>query len=353
MILFLNNQASIAAIEQLRDRLHFMGFESTIEIEGNHKAIAIINGIDDSIREDLFKALPLVEKVMPFKDKFKLVGKDLKKTKSIININNIKIGNNHFIVMAGPCSIESKEQIHAIAKQVSQSGATILRGGAFKPRTSPYDFQGLGEQGLKYLRQAADKYNMLCISEVMSTDDLALVEQYVDILQLGARNMQNYSLLKAVGKANKPILLKRGLSATYKEFLSAAEYIISSGNPNVILCERGIRTFETYSRNTLDIAAVPLLRELTHLPIIIDPSHGVGIRSAIPPMANAAIAVQADGIIVEVHTDPDKSISDAAQTISTTTFANMMQTLHKIGNAIDLPITTHQNNLSAALTRVA
>lgn len=338
MILFLKKDAQMNEIEKLRDRLRFMGFESTVEIEENHKVIAIINGIDNSVCMDLFEALPLVEKVAPFNDKFKLVGKDIRKNKSVINIKGVEIGNDEFIVMAGPCSIESREQIFAIAKEVSQNGATILRGGAFKPRTSPYDFQGLGEQGLKFLREAADAFGLLCVSEVMSTDDLALVEKYVDILQLGARNMQNYSLLKAVGKASKPVLLKRGLSATYKEFLSAAEYIISSGNPNVILCERGIRTFETYSRNTLDIAAVPILRELTHLPIIIDPSHGVGLRKAVPPMANAAIAVQADGLMIEVHTNPDKSISDAAQTISTTTFSEMMSVLRKIGGALGMRV---------------
>lgn len=338
MILFLNKNASMAQIEQLRDRLNFMGFESTIEIEGNHKAIAIINGIDDYTREELFKDLPLVEKVMPFNDKFKLVGKNIKKNKSVFNINGREIGNGEFMVMAGPCSIESREQIFAIAKEVKKSGATVLRGGAFKPRTSPYDFQGLGEEGLKFLREAADAFDLLCISEVMSTDDVELVEKNVDILQLGARNMQNYSLLKAVGKAHKPVLLKRGLSATYKEFLSAAEYIMSSGNPNVILCERGIRTFETYSRNTLDIAAVPILRELTHLPIIIDPSHGVGLRNAVAPMANAAIAVQADGVIVEVHTDPDQSVSDAQQTISPATFSEMMTTLRKIGEAVGMHV---------------
>lgn len=338
MILFLRRDAQINEIEKLRDRLRFMGFESSIEIEGNQKVIAIINGVDENVCVEKFEALPLVEKVGLFNDKFKLVGKNIRKRKSIINVNGVEIGGNSFVVMAGPCSIESREQIFDIAKEVSASGARILRGGAFKPRTSPYDFQGLGEKGLAFLRDAADAYDMLCISEVMSTDDVALVEQYVDILQLGARNMQNYSLLKAVGKAKKPVLLKRGLSATYKELLSAAEYIISSGNPNVILCERGIRTFETYSRNTLDLAAVPILRELTHLPIIIDPSHGVGLRNAVPPMANAAIAVQADGLIIEVHTTPDKSISDAAQTISTSTFSQMMKTLRRIGEVFDLHV---------------
>lgn len=348
MILVLNKHAQTNKIEQLVKQLQLMGFESKTYIEGQRKTIAITHGIDHTVRPELFQNLPLVETVNQFTEKFKLVGKDIKTAKSVITIKGVTIGGNDIVVMAGPCAIESKQQIHDIAKHVSQSGATVLRGGAFKPRTSPYDFQGLGEKGLQYMREAADKFGLLCISEVMSTDDVALVEKYVDILQLGARNMQNYSLLKAVGAAKKPVLLKRGLSATYKEFLSAAEYIISSGNPNVILCERGIRTFETYSRNTLDIAAVPILRQLTHLPIVIDPSHGVGIRAAIPAMANAAVAVQADGLIIEVHTHPDQSISDAAQTISTTTFDTMMMQLRKIAQALDMRI--HQK---AVLTNEA
>ena len=334
MILILEQTASIEAIENLRQRLKFMGFDSTIEITSNHKAIALISGIDEQTQSELFSTLPLVEKVELFQDRFKLVSYGLKREKSIIEIKDIKIGGENFTVMAGPCTIESEAQIFAIAEAVSAQGASILRGGAFKPRTSPYDFQGLGAKGLQFMRKAADQYSLLCISELMSAEELPLLEQYVDIIQIGSRNMQNFSLLKALGKAKKPILLKRGLSATYKEFLSAAEYIISSGNHQVILCERGIRTFETYTRNTLDIAAVPILRELTHLPIIIDPSHGVGLRNMVAPMANAALAVGADGLIVEVHTNPDQSISDAQQTICPLTFKNMMTTLREIGAAV-------------------
>ncbi|MCH9757377.1 MAG: 3-deoxy-7-phosphoheptulonate synthase [Gammaproteobacteria bacterium] len=338
MILILKAEAKLHEIEKLIRKLQFMGFQSSFNQEEKHKVIVITQGMNSQVNLALFKALPLVEEVKELNDKLKLVGKSFKKQQSQINLKRLKMGDGGFVVMAGPCSIESKTQIFEIAKEVSEAGATVLRGGAFKPRTSPYDFQGLGEIGLQYLREAADAFGMLCVSEVMCTDDLSLVEQYVDILQLGARNMQNYSLLKAVGKSQKPVLLKRGLSATYQEFLSAAEYIISSGNPNVILCERGIRTFETYSRNTLDLAAVPILRELTHLPIIIDPSHGVGLRKAVPPMANAAIAVQADGLIVEVHTHPDASVSDAAQTISTNVFSNMMQTLQKLGDVLGMHV---------------
>lgn len=267
-----------------------------------------------------------------------LTEKVLKQDKTTVDINGLVVGTHEFIVIAGPCSIESKEQMMAIAQTVSESGATVLRGGAFKPRTSPYDFQGLGEEGLAFLREAADRFGLRCVSEVMSIEELPLVEQYVDLLQVGSRNMQNYSLLKALGKARKPVLLKRGFSATYKELLSAAEYIISSGNPHVILCERGIRTFETYTRNTLDISAVPVLRELTHLPIIVDPSHGVGLRNIVPIMANAAIAVQADGLMVEVHTSPDDSISDAAQAISPDTFLEMMNNLGRIGMAVGMQV---------------
>lgn len=338
MILVLNNSATVLEMQSLCERLSFMGLKSYISNEGNYKAIAIISGIDNNTKTEMFTFLPLVQKAIPFTDKFKLVGKELKKTKSVFNIKGREIGNGQFAVMAGPCSIESRDQIFKIAQKVSRSGATILRGGAFKSRTSPYDFQGLGEDGLKFMREAADTYNMLCVSEVMSIEAVPLLEKYVDILQIGARNMQNYDLLKAMGKSDKVVLLKRGLSATYKEFLLAAEYILSCGNPRVILCERGIRTFETYSRNTLDLAAVPILRESTHLPIIIDPSHGTGLRYAVAPMASAAVAIQADGLMVEVHTDPDQSISDAQQTISSEMFATMMDTLEKIGNAVNIKV---------------
>ncbi len=275
---------------------------------------------------------------MTHNPKLKLVSKRTNQQASVVDINGLGVGHGEFVVMAGPCAIESEAQILAIAKSIRQNGGSILRGGAFKPRTSPYDFQGLGEEGLHFLRKAADTYGLRCVSEVMSIEDLPLVERYVDVLQLGSRNMQNYPLLKAVGASRKPVLLKRGLSATYQELLSSAEYILNAGNPNVMLCERGIRTFETHTRNTLDIAAVPILRELTHLPIIIDPSHGVGLRHAVPSMANAAMAVGADGLIIEVHTTPDASISDAAQTISTETFAGMMPTLHKLAPALGMRI---------------
>ncbi len=264
----------------------------------------------------------------------RLAGRANVTDRTIIAIKGRLIGNGSLTVIAGPCAIESEEQIHLAAEGVSNAGATILRGGAFKPRTSPYDFQGLGLIGLQYMQSAAQKNNLLSVSEVMDTRDIDTVASFVDILQIGARNMQNFSLLKEVGKSSKPVLLKRGLSATYSDFLMAAEYILQMGNPNVMLCERGIRTFEPYARNTLDIAAIPILHELTHLPILVDPSHGCGIRSAVPPMSYAAVAAGADGIMIEVHPDVDNALCDAKQSISIDCFRETMKTIERVRQAI-------------------
>lgn len=334
MILVLERSAKQKNVDELLAKLEFMNLRAVPTEENGRFSIAIVSGEDSQIDFKLFASLPYVENILPFTHKFKLAAREFKNERTVITIDNHTIGGEKFTVMAGPCSIESEEQIHETAALVAASGAHILRGGAFKPRTSPYEFQGLGEEGLRYMQSAAKKNNLLSVSEVMDTQDIDLISNYVDILQIGARNMQNFSLLKQVGKSGKPILLKRGLSATYMDFLMAAEYILQTGNPNVILCERGIRTFETYARNTLDIAAIPILRELTHLPIIIDPSHGTGIRSAVPPMAYAAVAAGADGIMVEVHPHPDKSVSDAKQTISPHSFADMMKVLKRIEGAI-------------------
>ena len=263
-----------------------------------------------------------------------LVSRESKPERTVIDVRGCQIGGDTFVVIAGPCSVESEEQIHQIAGHVATAGAHILRGGAFKPRTSPYEFQGLGEIGLRYLQAAASAHGLLSVAEVMDTREIDMVASYVDILQIGARNMQNFALLKAVGKTTKPIMLKRGLAATYMDFLLAAEYILHTGNPHVILCERGIRTFETYARNTLDIAAVPILKELTHLPVMVDPSHGTGLRAIVPPMAYAALAAGADGIMVEVHPYPDQALSDAKQTITPQTFTQMMSMLKQIGHVV-------------------
>lgn len=253
---------------------------------------------------------------------------------SIFEIKGVPIGQGHLTIMAGPCSIEGEDQIFQIAECVALSGSKILRGGAFKARTSPYSFQGLEKVGLKMMQKAAERYDLLTVSEITDTQHLELMEEYVDILQVGARNMQNFSLLKKLGKSSKPVLLKRGFSATYEELLMSAEYILSGGNEKVILCERGIRTFEPYTRNTLDIAAVPILKNLSKLPVIVDPSHGTGLRSLIAPMSKAAIAAGADGLMIEIHPNPEKALSDAAQTISLKDFEKLTKSLSLIHNLI-------------------
>ena len=246
---------------------------------------------------------------------------------TVIEVKGVKIGGGHVAMMAGPCSVESKEQIMETAKSVKKAGAQILRGGAFKPRTSPYAFQGLGEEGLKLLKAAGEKYKMPVITEVMEIDTFDMVESYADILQIGARNMSNFSLLKRAGKSNKPILLKRGMSSTIEEFLMSAEYILANGNPQVILCERGIRTFETMTRNTLDLASIPLIKELTHLPIIIDPSHGTGIRELVSPMSKAALVIGGDGLMIEVHHKPEEALCDGPQSLTPGNFLELMTEL--------------------------
>lgn len=335
MKLLLSNDVNEVSVKQLAKRLERMKLQVVLNKENDHHTISIVAGIDKNTDTELFLSLPGVEKIIPFHHKYKLAGREHKSQRTVITVNDISIGDGNLTVMAGPCSIESREQVFKIAEAVSKMGATILRGGAFKPRTSPYDFQGLGEEGLRYLSEAATEHNLLSVSEVMDTQDVDLLAKYVDILQIGARNMQNYSLLKQAARAGKPIFLKRGFSSTYNDLLLAAEYILSEGNPNVILCERGIRTFETYSRNTMDIAAVPILKELSHLPIIVDPSHGTGIRNMVKPMACAAVAAGADGIMVEVHYEPDKAMSDAKQTIDFHMFSDMMLTLDRVKQAIE------------------
>jgi 3-deoxy-7-phosphoheptulonate synthase len=266
---------------------------------------------------------------------FKLASRAFKREGSVFDINGIKIGGPEVIVMAGPCAIETEEQVFKIAKYVKDSGAKILRGGAFKPRTSPYSFQGLGEDGLKLMRAAADEYHLKIITEVMDKSQIDLVEKYADILQVGARNMQNYMFLKDLGKASKPVMLKRGPAATIEEWLMSAEYILAGGNEKVILCERGIRTFETATRNTMDISAIPVIKKKSHLPIVADPSHGVGIRDKVIPMARASVAAGADGIMVEVHHDPVRALSDGPQSLYPDQFAQMMKEIRLIAQAIN------------------
>ena len=269
-----------------------------------------------------------------FKTNYNSDSKETFKENYIINIKNVKIGGGNLFSIGGPCSIESKNQLEECAKVVLESGSQALRGGAFKPRTSPYEYQGMGIEGIYIISEIAQKYNLLSVSEIMSVEQLELAYKYLDIIQIGARNMQNFELLKSLGKINNPILLKRGFCNTYEELLMSAEYIISNGNPNVILCERGIRTFEGYNRNTLDLSAIPSLKEITHLPIIVDPSHGTGRKSIVPTMSIAAIAAGSDGLIVEVHPDPSNSVSDAAQTLSFSDYKIMMKKVLQVHQLI-------------------
>ncbi len=308
--------------KKLVERLHRMGFQIEKVSPGR---LAVVKGVDALVQTTEFETLPAVKRVHPLKTRFKLASRQYKKEDTCIRLKGMQIGGGALFVVGGPCSIESKEQMLSTAKAVKDSGGHGLRGGAFKPRTSPYEFQGMGEEGLRLLKEAGDTYGLITVSEVMDVSQIALIAEYVDVLQVGARNMQNFTLLRELGKCRKPILLKRGFSATYQDFLMAAEYILSEGNADVILCERGIRTFETHTRNTLDLNAVPSLKELTHLPIIVDPSHGTGIRSLVAPMALASLAAGADGLIVEIHPEPDRAASDAAQTISLPAFTRLMQ----------------------------
>jgi 3-deoxy-7-phosphoheptulonate synthase len=273
------------------------------------------------------EAMPQVEKAVRISAPYKFVSKEFRSERTRIRVNGCEIGGDEFIVMAGPCSVESEKQIMQAAEAVAAAGAHLLRGGAFKPRTSPYDFQGMETEGLKLLAQAKRATGLGIITEVMSDRDVDLVAEYADVLQIGARNMQNFALLKTLGKCNRPVLLKRGMSSTVKELLMSAEYVVAHGNPNVILCERGIRTFETVTRNTCDIAAVAALNELTHLPVILDPSHATGKRSLVPALSRAAVAIGADGLLVEVHPAPEKAVSDGAQSLDIPQFRKMMRDL--------------------------
>ncbi|TSA23860.1 3-deoxy-7-phosphoheptulonate synthase [bacterium] len=287
--------------------------------EFDHRQIELLSGVAEVLR---------------ITEPYKLASRTFKREGSIFDIGGLKIGGNNVVVIAGPCAVENEKQIFTIAEAVARSGARILRGGAFKPRTSPYSFQGLGEDGLKMMRAAADEYKLKIVTEVMDKSQITLVEKYADILQIGARNMQNFTFLRELGTASKPVLLKRGQAATIDEWLMSAEYVLSGGNHQVILCERGIRTFETATRNTLDISAIPVVQKKSHLPIIADPSHGIGIRDKVIQMARACVAAGADGIMVEVHHDPDHAKSDGAQSLFPDQFAQMMKEVRLIAEAI-------------------
>lgn len=327
MIISIKLHATRAEIEAVCDRIREFGYK-VHSIEGEERVVIGAVGVGDvtACLESL-EAMPQVEKAVRISAPYKFVSREFRPGKSQIRANGVEIGGDEFVVMAGPCSVESEKQILETAEIVAQHGAKFLRGGAFKPRTSPYDFQGMEREGLKLLRRAKERTGLGIITEVMSDGDVEMVAEYADILQIGARNMQNFALLKALGRANRPVMLKRGLSSTIKELLMSAEYIVAHGNQNVILCERGIRTFETATRNTCDITAVAVLNELSHLPVLLDPSHATGKRSLVPALSRAAVAIGADGLIVEVHPQPEKAMSDGAQSLNPDQFALMMREL--------------------------
>lgn len=310
----------VARIEEHGYRAHVIqGVERTV--------VAAIGDERGKYRLTSLEALAHVERVVPILKPFKLAGREVREESSVIECGPVKIGGSHFCVMAGPCSVESREQLFKTAEVVKAAGGNMLRGGAFKPRTSPYSFQGLGEEGLKLLREAGDTYGLPVVTEVMREGQVPLVMQYADMLQIGARNMQNYGLLKAVGQAEKPVFLKRGMMSTINELLMSAEYVLSEGNPDVVLCERGIRTFETETRNTLDLQAVPVLNRYSHLPVVVDPSHASGQWALVTPMARAAVAAGADGIMVEVHPAPEEAVSDGQQSLTPTHFQELMESI--------------------------
>ena len=334
MIVVLETGTAEKQIEEIIRVLHDHGFDVHRSTGVQHTVLGAI-GVHPEFDHRQIELLDGVAEVVRVTDPFKLASRAFKREGSVFDVSGVKIGGPEVIVIAGPCSVETEEQVFKIAKHVKDSGAKILRGGAFKPRTSPYSFQGLGEEGLKFLRSAADEYKLKVISEVMDKSQIDLVEKYADILQIGARNMQNYMFLKDLGKASKPVMLKRGIAATIEEWLMSAEYILAGGNEKVILCERGIRTFETATRNTMDISAIPVIKKKSHLPIFADPSHGVGIRDKVIPMARASVAAGADGIMVEVHHDPDRALSDGAQSLYPNQFEQLMKEVRMIAQAIN------------------
>lgn len=335
MIVVMKEGARQDQIDKVAELLGSKGLGVHIS-QGEEKTIIGVIGPKERVLELPMETLPGVEKVVSVSNPFKLASRAFHPQDTLIQVGNHVIGGAEPTIMAGPCSVESREQILEIARFVKQAGGHILRGGAFKPRSSPYSFQGLGEQGLIYMAEARQETGLPIVSEVMEIDALPMMTEYVDIFQIGARNMQNYPLLKAVGKTDKPVLLKRGLSATMEEWLMSAEYVLSEGNPNVILCERGIRTFETYTRNTLDLNAVPVIQHLSHLPVIVDPSHGIGKWRYVTAMARAGIAAGANGLIVEIHPKPEEALSDGPQSLTLENFATMVDEVTRVASALSV-----------------
>ena len=333
MIIVLKPDATKKQLNHLLEKIKELGLKPMVS-EGIERTIIGVIGSEDALRVQPLEVFPGVDKVIPVLKPYKLVSKEFKPEPSVISVEGLKIGGKRLAIMAGPCSVESRQMLLSTAKAVKEAGANVLRGGAFKPRTSPYSFQGLGEEGLKYLREVGDATEMKVITELMDVRDIEMVEKYADIIQIGARNMQNFNLLKEAGQSHKPVLIKRGLSATINEFLLAAEYVAAQGNFNVILCERGIRAFEDQTRFTLDLTAVPVIKKLSHLPVVVDPSHATGHWDLVEPMAKAAVAAGADGLIIEVHPDPETALSDGPQSLLPKRFAELVKEVKKVAAAV-------------------
>ena len=333
MIVVMSPNATERNINNVVKKIESSGLKTHIS-KGDEVTIVGVIGDKKLIANLEMEMMAGVARTVRVTEKYKLVSRDFHPSNTVIDVDGVKIGGEEIVVMAGPCAVENLERLRESARAVKECGAKFLRGGAYKPRTSPYDFQGLGEEGLKLLRQVADEFELKVITEIVDRSDIELMENYADILQVGARNMQNFQMLKALGKCSKPILLKRGLSATISEWLNAAEYIMSGGNEQVIFCERGIRTYETFTRNTLDLSAVAAVKELSHLPIVVDPSHGTGRWKMVAPMARAAIAAGADGLIIEVHPHPEKALSDGDQSLTPEAFKELMQNLDGIARVM-------------------
>ncbi len=334
MIIVMNPGAKKEQVDEVILRLTQIGFGIHLS-EGETRTVIGAIGDRSKAYSLGLEAMEGVEKVVPISKPFKLVSREFKQENTIIELNGVKIGAEKIVVMAGPCAVESEGQVKLIAESIKAAGADVLRGGAYKPRTSPYAFQGMEEEGLKLLAEAREKTGLCIVTEVVNPQCVPLVGKYADILQVGARNMQNFDLLRELGKIRKPVLLKRGLSATIEEWLMAAEYLMSGGNYNVILCERGIRTFETYTRNTLDLSAIPIVKGLSHLPVIVDPSHGTGQRRLVSSMCKAAIAAGADGLMVEVHPDPERALCDGPQSLNPIQFKELMVELGRVAASVD------------------
>jgi 3-deoxy-7-phosphoheptulonate synthase len=334
MVVVMQEGATEDQIQRAINKLMEMGFDIHRSTGARQTVLGAVGALVDFDTRDI-ELQEGVEEVVRISAPYKLASRHFRPEGSVVQLGKgVAVGGEQVVMMAGPCSVESAEQIETIAALVAKEGVRVLRGGAFKPRTSPYSFQGLGKKGLQLMRAAADRHDLLVVSEVMDHTQIPLMMEFVDVLQVGARNMQNYNLLTEVGKISKPVLLKRGISATLEELLLSAEYIMAGGNYDVILCERGIRTFESYTRNTLDISAIPVIKKLSHLPIIVDPSHGTGRRDKVPPMARATVAAGGDGLLIEVHDDPEKALSDGAQSLYPAQFEQLMKELRMIAPAV-------------------